>query len=102
MASSPAKAGDPVFQSGSDGIEKLRRTGYPACAGYDGIYWGWSCEPRPLLQFRRRGTVEHLAPGAVEQIERVGFDRQRSALARELRHPLDPREHVLQIRPCAR
>src|SRR5712664_2759529 len=30
--SSPAKAGDPVFRGVSDGIEKLRRTGYPAGA----------------------------------------------------------------------
>ena len=34
--SSPAKAGDPVFRGVSDGIERPRRTGYPACAGYDG------------------------------------------------------------------
>src|SRR5712664_1744260 len=31
QSSSPAKAGDPVFRG-----EKPRRTGYPACAGYDG------------------------------------------------------------------
>src|SRR5712664_4848646 len=30
--SSPAKAGDPVFRGVSDGIEKLRRTGYSAGA----------------------------------------------------------------------
>jgi hypothetical protein len=30
--SSPAKAGDPVFRDASDGIEKPRRTGYPAGA----------------------------------------------------------------------
>jgi hypothetical protein len=34
--SSSAKADDPVFQSVGDGNEKLRRTGYPAFAGYDG------------------------------------------------------------------
>jgi hypothetical protein len=33
--SSPAKAGDPVIRGGSDRSEKPRRTGYPACAGYD-------------------------------------------------------------------
>src|SRR6185369_12332223 len=35
-SSSPAKAGDPVSQSSSDCTERLRRTGYPAFAGYDG------------------------------------------------------------------
>jgi hypothetical protein len=30
--SSPAKAGDPVFRVANDGIEKPRRTGYPAGA----------------------------------------------------------------------
>src|SRR5258706_4590305 len=30
------KAGDPVFRCDSDRTEKPRRTGYPACAGYDG------------------------------------------------------------------
>src|SRR5882724_5043205 len=34
--SSPAKAGDPVFQSTCDRTAKPRRTGYPAFAGYDG------------------------------------------------------------------
>jgi hypothetical protein len=33
--SSSAKADDPVFQNGCDEIEKPRRTGYPAFAGYD-------------------------------------------------------------------
>src|SRR5882724_12552533 len=37
--SSPAKAGDPVFRGVSGEIEKLQRTGYPACAGYDGSWW---------------------------------------------------------------
>jgi hypothetical protein len=37
--SSPAKAGDPVLRGVSDGIEKPRRTGYPACAGYDNRVW---------------------------------------------------------------
>src|SRR5216684_4829083 len=36
LSSSPAKAGDPVFQSTCDLTEKPRRTGYPAFAGYDG------------------------------------------------------------------
>src|ERR1700677_4245209 len=39
--------------------------------------------PPPLLQFGRRGTVERIAPGALQQFERVGFDRERSALARQ-------------------
>ena len=34
--SSSAKADDPVFRNANDEIEKPRRTGYPACAGYDG------------------------------------------------------------------
>ena len=34
--SSPAKAGDPVITGVSDRTERPRRTGYPACAGYDG------------------------------------------------------------------
>src|SRR5882724_5293709 len=37
QSSSPAKAGDPVFRGVSDGIEKLRRTGYSAFAEYDGF-----------------------------------------------------------------
>jgi hypothetical protein len=39
QSSSPAKAGDPVFRGSSDGIERPQRTGYPACAGYDGSWW---------------------------------------------------------------
>ena len=35
--SSSANADDPVFQCSCDRIEKPRRTGYPACAGYDGL-----------------------------------------------------------------
>ena len=37
QSSSSAKADDPVFQSVSDGIEKLQRTGYSAFAEYDGV-----------------------------------------------------------------
>ncbi len=33
--SSPAKAGDPVFQKRARFIERSRRTGYPAFAEYD-------------------------------------------------------------------
>src|SRR5467141_514008 len=55
---------------------------------------------RPLLQFRRRGTVAHAALGAFEQIERVGFDGERPALAFEFRYPLDPRKLLVQIRPA--
>src|SRR4051794_3828444 len=36
--SSPAKAGDPVFQSRQCSFERPQRTGYPAFAGYDGLY----------------------------------------------------------------
>src|SRR5207248_11701225 len=35
-----------------------------------------------LLQFRQRRTIQHLASGAFEQIEGVGLDRKRPALAR--------------------
>src|ERR1700733_1953752 len=35
--SSPPKAGDPVFRVVSEEIEELRRTGYSACAEYDGL-----------------------------------------------------------------
>jgi hypothetical protein len=42
QSSSPAKAGDPVFRDVGDGIERLRRTGYPACAGYD-VVCGTGC-----------------------------------------------------------
>src|SRR5258707_165932 len=38
--SSPAKAGDPVFRDVSNGIERLRRTGYSAFAEYDGCCAG--------------------------------------------------------------
>jgi hypothetical protein len=36
----PRNAGDPVFRSVSDEIERPRRTEYPACAGYDGSLSG--------------------------------------------------------------
>src|SRR6516165_8535764 len=36
LSSSPAKAGDPVFEDRKDQTEKPQRTGYPAFAGYDG------------------------------------------------------------------
>src|ERR1700680_3990635 len=56
----------------------------------------------PLLQFRRRRTVEHLAFRALEQIERVGLDAERPAHARQFRDLLYPREGFLKIRPSAR
>ena len=49
--------------------------------------------PNESAEYRR--AREALLAEEIElrrHIERVGFDRQRSALARELRHPLDPRE----------
>ena len=51
-SSSSAKADDPVFQRASDGIEKPRRTGYPACAGYDGLLWS-SAVHRSCYRSRR-------------------------------------------------
>lgn len=45
-----------------------------------------------LLQLRRRRAIKYIAPGTFEQIKRVGFDRERPTLARQLRDPLDPRK----------
>src|SRR5258708_31236741 len=39
--SSSAKADDPVFRSDSDGIDRARRTGYPAFAWYDSFCRGY-------------------------------------------------------------
>src|SRR3984885_13661238 len=52
----------------------------------------------PLLQLGRRGTVERIALGAIQQFERVGLDRERSALARQFGDLLDPRKYLLQLR----
>ena len=49
LLSSPATAGDPVFQSGYDRIETPRRTGYSALAEYDGR----DCT-RDILSLRER------------------------------------------------
>jgi hypothetical protein len=51
--SSPAKAGDPVIRSASDGTGKPRRTGYAACAGYDGSWWA---EPHNFLALLSRAS----------------------------------------------
>src|SRR5580693_5745150 len=53
--------------------------------------------PPALFQLRWRGTIEHVAPGAIQQFERVGFDRERPALARQLGDLLDPGEYLLQL-----
>jgi hypothetical protein len=64
QSSSPAKAGDPVFRGASDRAEKPRRTGYPACAGYDGCWWRRAsvfcrhCEER-----KRRSNPYFVIPG---------------------------------------
>src|SRR5882724_1631162 len=50
MLSSSAKAGDPVFQSTIDSTARPRRTGYPACAGYDD-HW---IEPRDKFEGNQR------------------------------------------------
>ena len=55
-----------------------------------------SDRPRALLQFRRRRAVEHLALRPFQQIERIGLDHQRAALALDLPDLLDAGEHVLQ------
>src|SRR5665213_4428376 len=51
----------------------------------------------PLLQFRRRRMVEYIALRTVDEIEAVGFDRQRAALARQFRDPLDMRKSLQEI-----
>ena len=56
--SSPAKAGDPVIRSASDGIEKPRRTGYPACAGYDDCGSGGGPATFPVVAAFAGTTVE--------------------------------------------
>src|ERR1700674_737806 len=45
--SSPAKAGDPVFQGVSDRIGKLRRTGSPLSAGMTAIVGAAQCPSPP-------------------------------------------------------
>ena len=49
-----------------------------------------------LLQFRRRRAVEHVALGAVDKIEAVGFNRQRPALARQFGDLLDTCEGLIE------
>jgi hypothetical protein len=56
--SSPAKAGDPVFRGVSDGIEKLRRTGYSAFAEYDGTLWSRSATQVHHIITRREATKQ--------------------------------------------
>src|SRR5712671_5593067 len=60
LTSSPAKAGDPVFQSAGDGIEKLQRTGYPAFAGYDESA-SWACGGKQKSA-KPRWPLEHSIP----------------------------------------
>jgi hypothetical protein len=64
--SSPAKAGDPVIRSVSDGMERPLRTGYPAgachrarrrrdpVAGYDGCLRRATCPPELNERSRKR------------------------------------------------
>ena len=59
--SSPAKAGDPVFRDISDRIEKPRRTGYPACAGYDEEERS-AARSRVVFEIRRRHCEERMRP----------------------------------------
>src|SRR5258708_18637407 len=63
--SSSAKADDPVFQGTRDEVEKPRRTGYPAFAGYDGI--SPACFPDLLAPNKDReigGGRAHPQPGS--------------------------------------
>src|SRR5204862_8037356 len=50
----------------------------------------------PLLQFRWRRAVEHVALWSLQHIKGVGFNHKRPALARNLADPLDAGEVVLQ------
>jgi hypothetical protein len=67
-SSSPAKAGDPVFQSVND--ERLRRTGYPAFAGYDDNIC--SCSEHPVAD--RKGVVQRVGRqfGRVRRADEIG------------------------------
>src|SRR5258708_19454078 len=44
------EADDPVFRNASDGIEKPRRTGYPACAAYDDLLWRRRLHRLPMME----------------------------------------------------
>ena len=60
---------------------------------------------RTELHYRNSGGGEWSSTspfGLFEQIERIGLDQQRPALALNLADLLDPRELVLQERPAAR
>src|SRR6201999_2011697 len=52
----------------------------------------------PLLQFRRRRMVQHVALGAVDQIEAISLDGQRPSLARQLRDAFDVRKGLVEIK----
>src|SRR6266852_8151222 len=59
----PAKAGDPVFRDVSDGIGKLRRTGYSAFAEYDDSL----CSRRPFSE----ALLFHHRAADPESVERA-------------------------------
>src|SRR5258705_7748121 len=74
--SSSAKADDPVFRSDSDGIDRARRTGYPAFAWYDSFCRGYDV---PLFL--------QLAPPALKRREHRLGDIGGAVAAAEF-HPL--------------
>ena len=72
--SSPAQAGDPVFQRRQRWIEGPRRTGYPAFAGYDESL----CRTTPCLPHAVPAAANDRAPrpsGPASSISHIGFDR---------------------------
>ena len=75
----------------------------PLFAGYDDITQNARLVRSAALlrQFRRRGAIEYAAFGAFEQIERVGFDCERPALARQFGYSFHPRKSFFQMRAAA-
>jgi hypothetical protein len=59
-----APAGEPVFRGVSDGAGKPRRTGYPACAGYDG-FWRTTRRPHGMTGISRDQVARIIDPATV-------------------------------------
>ena len=80
QSSSPAHAGDPVFRGVSDGIERPQRTGYPACAEYDGRE-----RSNVRATICARANARHLSPCGRGRIASTDAIRVRGcALSRDL------------------
>jgi hypothetical protein len=84
-ASSPAKAGDPVFRDASDGSETLRHTGYPACAGYDGLF-------RPCCAFFVMRKMSRKAPRKIPR-KRKGKCQEKAVTMANFRHTITAKLH---------